>query len=553
MYAFLLILVHLLNQFPFWPCPTLLHALLYTRLTIFSALEFTATPLTIHMVNYIQQVYCIISSIASAQSAVKQKQMASMAEADEYGGYEYDFVGNLDKKFYCLVCQKVLRDPVLTGCCGQHYCDSCLQQWKRTNYENSCPHCRKVNYKSLIDKPLQREINDLKVYCPHRSLGCRWSAQLTTLPSHLESEKDGCAYVKVKCTLKCGETVDRGKLTKHLHYNCPQRPFECGYCGKEDTYTKITGETKITGLKDKIPKEMGHYAECPEYMKPCPNGCGKTMKRKEITEHKKQCHREPVMCTFRGMNTGSCGEKMLRSELPNHQKICPFRPFKCKFCNKEGTYTAITGEKQCKPNTKQPRIPPEQGHYAECPNYPLVCKNKCQPAEIKRCDMKLHLTECPLQLVPCPVKEAGCQDMLKRKDINHHLASNQAQHLALLCSAYTETKTELATVKTQLEKAQAELNSTNAELKATKAELSNLKKGSKEPGTELDTVKKKAAETERKLQNMQRSSLNTERELAGIKKDLAMLKTSSTRTEKARTLPLEETSEPRRRNRWWRK
>ena len=449
--------------------------------------------------------------------------MATMAEADEYGGYDHDFVGKLDQKFYCLVCQKVLRDPVLTGCCGQHYCDSCLQQWRRANYENSCPHCRKVNYKSLIDKPLQREINDLKVYCPHRSLGCRWSAQLTTLPSHLESEKDGCAYVKVKCTLRCGETVDRGKLTKHLHYNCPQRPFECGYCGKEDTYAKITGGTKITGLKDKI--EKGHYARCPEYIKECPNGCGKTMKRKEITEHKKQCHREPVMCTFRGMNTGSCGERMLRSDLPNHQKICLFRPFKCKFCNKEGTYTAITGEKQCKPNTKQPRIPPEQGHYAECPNYPLVCKNKCQPAEIKRCDMKLHHTECPLQLVPCPVKEAGCQDMLARKDINHHLASNQAQHLALLCKAYTETKTELATVKTQLEKTQEE----------------------------LDTVKKKAEETERKLEDTQRSSLSTEWELIDAKKELAMMRTSPTRTERERRLPLEETAEPRRKSRWWRK
>ena len=46
-------------------------------------------------------------------------------ETAVYGGYEYEFVDKLDSKFYCLVCQSVLYDPILTDCCGQHYCDSC--------------------------------------------------------------------------------------------------------------------------------------------------------------------------------------------------------------------------------------------------------------------------------------------------------------------------------------------------------------------------------------------------------------------------------------------
>ena len=429
---------------------------------------------------------------------------AAAESTEEYGGYDYDFVDKLDSKFYCLVCQKVLRDPVLTGCCGQHYCDSCIQEWDRVNYDKKCPHCRKVNYSNLINKPLQREINSLKIYCINRSQGCRWSDKLTVLPRHLESEKDGCGYVEVECVLRCRENIKRGQLTKHLHHECPHRPYECGYCGKEDTYTKITGEERMTQQKVKIPEEKGHYAECQEYTKKCPNPrCGKIMKRKEISEHRKQCPGEPVECTFRGPNTENktmtCNQKMLRSDLPNHQKICQFRTFECKFCGTASTYAAITGAKDTGPQARQPRIPPEQGHYTTCPDYPLFCKNKCQPTEIKRSNMEKHLTTCSLEKVPCPMREVGCQEMVCRKDLDKHMASNQTQHLAILCRAHAATKNELATVKTQLDS-----TSTNTELTA-----------------ELETLKIRSAETERKLEE---SSMNTKRELAGVKRELTDVK-----------------------------
>ena len=48
---------------------------------------------------------------------------AIMAEGG-YGGYEYDFVDEIDKKYLCLVCHNVICDPMLTDCCGQHYCQS---------------------------------------------------------------------------------------------------------------------------------------------------------------------------------------------------------------------------------------------------------------------------------------------------------------------------------------------------------------------------------------------------------------------------------------------
>ena len=127
-----------------------------------------------------------------------------------YGGYEYEFVDKLDSKFYCLVSQSVLHDPILTGCCGQHYCDSCLQQCNNAVYDKKFPHCRQINYSTL------------KIYCVNCSLGCRWSDELSKLPRHLDSESDGCEFVGVECIPNCGETVTRGHLTKHLHHECPR-------------------------------------------------------------------------------------------------------------------------------------------------------------------------------------------------------------------------------------------------------------------------------------------------------------------------------------------
>ena len=485
-----------------------------------------------------------------------------MAEAAEYGGYDYEFVDKLDPKFYCLVCQDVLCDPQLTGCCGQHYCASCLEQCDNANYDRRCPHCRTHDYATLPNKPLQREINSLKIYCVNRSLGCRWIGELSAFTHHLDSERDGCGFVEVECALKCGVKTQRGQLIKHLHYDCPQRPYECGYCGKEDTYTKITGEKKITKQKGRVPEEKGHYSICPEYPQKCPNQCGKTMKRKEIRAHRLQCHREQVQCQFQGRNTENkiltCGQKMLRSELQHHQKNCPFRTFECKFCHEVSTYAAITGEKELPTHTKQPRIPLEKGHYAECPDYPLFCKHKCHTGEIKRSQMERHLSECPLEPIPCPAREAGCQEVVCRKDLNDHLASNQAQHLTLFCSALKGNRTELESVKGQLDTTTAELDTTRKELSTTTADLSSTRRelstttadlsstrrelfASK---AEVDTLKNKVTDIERKLQE---SSLNTRQELAGVGAELASVKAASRKTEKPATTP------PRQRKSFWRK
>ena len=191
----------------------------------------------------------------------------------------YEFINSdqlIDVKYFCAVCQNVLQDPMLTDC-GQHYCKSCLPETDKTS--------------STLDKQLQQEINELKIYCVNRfSKSCYWEGKLLELDQHLRS-------------------------------SCPIRETKCRHCG--DTYACT---------------KKAHLDECQEYTVKCLTGCGAKMKRKDIEEHKKSCPLEEVVCRLNGPNENhkilSCRKRMLRGELSSHEKVCPFRTFECKFCHK---------------------------------------------------------------------------------------------------------------------------------------------------------------------------------------------------------------------------
>ena len=383
-----------------------------------------------------------------------------MAEGG-YGGYDYEFVNELDSKYNCLVCQNVLRDPMLTDCCGQHYCKSCLEQCTRSHIRE-CPHCRKRNYHTMLDKQLQREINELRIYCVNRSRkDCLWEDELS-------------------------------KLSHHLSSSCPQRENECKFCGERYTHSK-----------------EAHLARCLECSTRCPNGCGMHVKGKDISEHRKTCPQEEVACKLQGPNTNNevvtCGQKMLRSELPSHEKVCLFRTFECKFCKKASTYAAITGQTQS--DVKQPKKPPEKGHYAECPDYPLYCRNKCTRSEIRRADMEQHLQECPLEPIQCDRWEEGCREIVRRKDMSSHMKAYKKQHREYVWCAYVQKKKDLDDLK-------AELSATKDELAATKYELNVTKNDLATKTTELATktaqLATKTAELNAKLAT-QRAQLNSTR------------------------------------------
>ena len=267
-----------------------------------------------------------------SQQAPPTQIMASNVPAVQYGGHDYEFVDKVPDRFICQICTKVLRDPHLAVCCGQHFCKSCLNKWFARQGKESCPHCRAEGegFNHVIHKGLRSEVNHLKIRCSNHGEGCQWTGELGTLKQHLESNS-GCGYVLVECPNKCYSVymdrldifeeeiltiLKRKDLEVHVTTDCYLRPYQCEFCGHKDTYKAITGQGLYLGILTFNDPYGGHQAKCPKVPLKCPNKCGmKNIKRKDMEGHRRQCPQEPVECPFA---EAGCKEKLKRYQLNTH-------------------------------------------------------------------------------------------------------------------------------------------------------------------------------------------------------------------------------------------
>ena len=154
--------------------------------------------------------------------------------------FEPEFVDrSLADHHQCPICLQVLKDPYLTSCCGYHFCQKCIKEVKKHN--QTCPRCKKQNFKCLLDRQLRSKINELKVYCYLTEHGCNWTGPLEQLKCHLnlKNPEGDCPYAPIQC-LYCKKYTQRQQfLTEHFS-NCPQRPFTCVYCGFRGTHHDVT-------------------------------------------------------------------------------------------------------------------------------------------------------------------------------------------------------------------------------------------------------------------------------------------------------------------------
>ena len=207
---------------------------------------------------------------------------------------------DLPDDYQCMICAKVLNEPHLTDCCGQHFCQACLEQWFKKQAKKICPHCRSENFAHISYIPLKRKIDDLEVYCPNQKEGCKEVARLGALDAH----KNICGFAKVTCTQGCGKFILRKDLTQHCNNECSKRKIKCKYCGKLDHYEVISGK---------------HTTVCEEYPVKCPRGCAlpSVIKRKDLAKHAKICPLEMVQCPF--IEAG-CSARVLRREITAHME-----------------------------------------------------------------------------------------------------------------------------------------------------------------------------------------------------------------------------------------
>ena len=211
---------------------------------------------------------------------------------------ELNFVKDVPNEYSCMICAKLLNEPHLTDCCGQHFCQVCLERWFERQGRKICPHCRSERFTHILYIPLKRKIDLLQVYCTYKKNGCE---EITTV-GQLNSHTDKCGFAVVACTQNCGEIGLRKDLEQHRYYVCLKRMTRCNYCSLIDHFDVITGQ---------------HTAVCLEYPVQCPKRCtqGAQMKRKDLPQHATECPLESVDCDFREVG---CDAFILRKDLNSH-------------------------------------------------------------------------------------------------------------------------------------------------------------------------------------------------------------------------------------------
>ncbi len=122
----------------------------------------------------------------------------------------YTFVDPLPDKYKCEICKNLLRQPHVTECCGQHFCEECLEKaaseinpaHNHQKIGTKCPHCRHSSFHHIRYLPFKRDIDSMKVYCLRKSSGCNVQVAYGNRVDHDKT----CGYIRVPCTNNCGKT-----------------------------------------------------------------------------------------------------------------------------------------------------------------------------------------------------------------------------------------------------------------------------------------------------------------------------------------------------------
>ena len=122
-------------------------------------------------------------------------------------------------------------------------------------------------------------------------------------------------------------------------------------------------------------------------------------------------------CQYTEIQRIYCFELMQRSDILVHQiDECSKRPFSCEYCKIfTSDYQDVT-----------------INHWSVCDYYTVQCRNNCGEI-LQRQHLKNHLgNDCPLTIIDCDFKYAGCKVKLPRKDMPKHLKSveSMAAHLS---------------------------------------------------------------------------------------------------------------------------
>ena len=218
---------------------------------------------------------------------------------------EWQFVEPPSEDFFCSLCKKLLKKPLLSECCGTHLCKPCAVpliisvQTVTTEIMDisQCPNCFKKKVKMMPNKSKGKVILGIRIYCPLNGRGCSWTGEIREKEKHLQID---CPYKSLECINECGESVLRCEASEHLDNLCPRRSAVCQHCGEIGEFDNISND---------------HLLKCPEYRIVCPNDCGKKFKQVKFDEHMDKCPEFEIPCDFR---FAGCNILLKRKCMPQH-------------------------------------------------------------------------------------------------------------------------------------------------------------------------------------------------------------------------------------------
>ena len=121
-------------------------------------------------------------------------------------------------------------------------------------------------------------------------------------------------------------------------------------------------------------------------------------------------------CLYVRIDCPHCQMKIQRQHIEDHKtNLCPKRPYRCDCCDDyESTFEEVT-----------------MNHISVCPSREVHCPKECG-AKVKLKNLMIHLSkQCPLEVVECSFRYAGCEEKLPRKDMPAHIKDNLAEHMSL--------------------------------------------------------------------------------------------------------------------------
>jgi len=251
----------------------------------------------------------------------------------------------VDENLICSICLDVCCNATTACSAGHTFCESCLGRLKK----KECPACRSDYQTNVPNRPLRSMICALRVRCcvvlldddngglsdrkKRRTGGgsgdntkgdsnpddsCSWEGALGDLNNHNKV----CAFVKMRCPLRCGKRFRRMDVKKHEE-ECTHRKVECKMCNDKITQS---------GLKN-------HQASyCPKAQVKC-NYCGEEMDRESLGK-KGNYPLEYFPDTIRKMDRDRANINM----CTGHYLKCPKLILRCEFYKRgcKGTFTRDT-------------------------------------------------------------------------------------------------------------------------------------------------------------------------------------------------------------------